>query len=413
MPTLERIGKLVAAMGDPQRSFPSIHVTGTNGKGSTARMSAALLGASGIQTGLYTSPHLERINERMVARDSEITDDALAAQLAALAELEVFVGMRATWFELVTAAAFRWFADEAVEAAVVEVGLGGRWDATNVVDGEVAVVTNVELDHVQLLGGTRGEIAAEKSGIVKEGSVVILGETDPEIGRIVEDEAVKVGAAAVWRRGVDFGADGNRLAYGGRVVDLYTPARRYDEVYIPLHGAHQADNAAAALAAAQAFFGAPIAEPVVTQAFAAVEVPGRLEVVRRRPLVVLDGAHNPAGALAAGMALADDFSACRQVIVVMGCLRGHGGPAALLEGLSLASLDPARRGLVLACTAPSPRAVPGSEVKEAAGSLGLDAETSGTVAEALARALELADPEDLILVTGSLYVVGEARTALR
>jgi dihydrofolate synthase/folylpolyglutamate synthase len=412
VPTLERIGKLVAAMGDPQRSFPSIHVTGTNGKGSTARMSAALLGTSGIQTGLYTSPHLERINERLVARNLEITDDALAAQLAALAELEVFVGMRATWFELVTATALRWFADEAVEAAVVEVGLGGRWDATNVVDGEVAVVTNVELDHVQLLGGTRGEIAAEKAGIVKPGSVVILGEEDPEIGRIVEDEAVRVGAAAVWRRGVDFGAAANRLAYGGRVVDLHTPARRYDEVFIPLHGAHQADNAAAALAAVQAFVGAPIEESVVTEAFAGLEVPGRLEVVRRRPLVVLDGAHNPAGAVAAGKALVEDFSACRKVIVVMGCLRGHGGPAAVLESLGLAALDPARRGPVLACTAPSPRSVPGSEVREAAETLGLEAEEAGSVAEALARAVDLADPDDLILVTGSLYVVGEARTVM-
>jgi len=413
LPTLERIGKLVEAMGDPQRSFPSIHVTGTNGKGSTARMAGALLGASGIQTGVYTSPHLERINERMVVRDLEITDDALAAQLAALAELEVFVGMRATWFELVTAAAFRWFADEAVEAAVVEVGLGGRWDATNVIDAAVSVVTNVELDHVQLLGGTREKIAAEKAGIVKPGSVVILGEDDPEVARVIEDEAVKVGAAALWRRGADFGADANRLAYGGRVVDLYTPARRYDEVYIPLHGAHQADNAAAALAAAQAFLGAPIEEAVITDAFADLEVPGRLEVVRRRPLVVLDGAHNPAGAAAAGAALADDFAACPRVIVVMGCLRGHGGPAALLKGLGLATLDPARRGPVLACTAPSPRAVPGSEVREVAQSLGLEAEERGSVAEAVARALELADPDDVILVTGSLYVVGEARTALR
>jgi dihydrofolate synthase/folylpolyglutamate synthase len=406
LPTLERIAALVGAMDEPQRSYPVVHVTGTNGKGSTARMSAALLLSEGLNPGVYTSPHLEDINERLWIAGQPISDGDLAQQLAALAELEMFLAVKATWFELITAAAFRWFADEAVDSAVIEVGLGGRFDATNVADGAVAVVTNVELDHVDILGGTRHMIAAEKAGIVKQGAVLVLGEEDPSIAEVFEDEAAKVGADSVWRRGQDFGVDGNRLAVGGRVVDLFTPLGRYEEVFVPLHGAHQADNAAAALAAVQALVGAPLSESVVQDGFASVTVPGRLEVMRRRPLVVLDGAHNASGAAAAGAALTEDFSG-RPVVLVMGCLRGR-DPVELLVGLG-----PEQIRLVLACTPPSPRAQPANVIVAAAARLGLAAEDCGGVAEALDRAAAVAGEEELILVTGSLYVVGAARTLLR
>ncbi|MGD0085121.1 MAG: Mur ligase family protein [Acidimicrobiales bacterium] len=406
LPTLERIAALVAAMDDPQRSYPVVHITGTNGKGSTARMSAALLLSEGFNPGVYTSPHLEDINERLSVGGHVISDSDLAQQIAALAELEVFLGVKATWFELVTAAAFRWFADEAVDSAVVEVGLGGRFDATNVADGSVAVVTNVELDHVDILGGTREMIAAEKAGIVKAGAYLVLGERDPDLAQVFEDEAAKVGAEAVWRRGEDFGVDGNRLAVGGRVVDLYTPLGRYEDVFIPLHGAHQADNAAAALAAVQALLGIRLSGPVVKDAFASVTVPGRLEVIGRRPLIVLDGAHNAAGAAAAGAALVEDFSG-RPVVLVMGCLRGRDA-AELLSGLG-----PERIRSVLACTPPSPRAQHAEAVVAAAEALGLVAEDCGGVAEAVERARQVADEDQLVLVTGSLYVVGAARTLLR
>jgi dihydrofolate synthase/folylpolyglutamate synthase len=406
LPTLDRIAALASAMGDPQRAYPVVHITGTNGKGSTARMCAALLASAGLNPGVYTSPNLEAINERMSLKGLPITDAELAVQLAMMAELEVFVGLQATWFEIVTATAFRWFADEAADAAVVEVGLGGRWDATNVADGAVAVVTNVELDHVDILGATREQIAAEKAGIVKPGTVVVLGEQDPQVARLFEDEASAVGAAAVWRRGKDFGVDGNRLAVGGRVLDLYTPFGRYEDVFLPVFGAHQGDNAACALAAAQALVGSPLGTDVVADAFAAVTVPGRLEIIGRRPLVVLDGAHNAAGAAAAGAALADDFFG-RRVLVVMGCLRGR-DPGELLAGLG-----PHQISAVLACTPPSPRAQPAGAVVSAALSLALVAEDCGSVTDALQRALQLAVEDDLVLVTGSLYVVGAARTALR
>ncbi|MGA2210546.1 MAG: Mur ligase family protein [Acidimicrobiales bacterium] len=405
LPTLERIAALVQALGDPQHTYPVVHITGTNGKGSTARMCSALLAATGLNPGLYTSPHLETINERMAVGGTVITDAELSKELGSMAELEVFVGVRATWFEIVTATAFGWFAEEAADAAVVEVGLGGRYDATNVVDATVAVVTNIELDHVDILGSSREQIASEKAGIIKGGSSVVLGEEDPVIQRIFEEEAASAGAASLWRRGEEFGAEQSRLAVGGRVVDLYTPLARYEEVFLPLYGAHQADNAACALAAAQSFIGEPLGYDVVVDAFAAVTVPGRLEVLGRRPFVVLDGAHNAAGALAIGAALDEDFFG-RRVVLVMGCLRGR-DPAELLRGLG-----PERMSIVLACTPPSPRAQDGATVAAAAAELGLAAEDCGGVAEALERALQVAGEEDLVLVTGSLYVVGAARSLL-
>jgi dihydrofolate synthase/folylpolyglutamate synthase len=406
LPGLERISALVGALGDPQATYPVVHITGTNGKGSTSRMTATILKACGLAVGTYLSPHLERINERLEFDGAEISDESLVRVLGTVAEIERFLGIRATWFELVTAAAYAWFADMAAEAVVAEVGLGGRFDATNVANADVAVVTNVELDHTQILGPTRESIAAEKSGIVKSGSLLVLGDEDPAVSAIFEAEAERAGARAIWRRGTDFGCTSNRLAVGGRLVDLYTPLGEYTEVHVPLHGAHQADNAACAVAAAQGFLGTALEEDVVAGALASVRVPGRLEVLRRRPLVVLDGAHNPAGAAAAGRALVEDFAAARRVIVVMGCLRGRD------PGQLLSALGPDRIAAVVACRPPSPRAQEPGNVVEAARALGLVVEESGTTAEALDRALELVDRDDLVFVTGSLYVVGAARTAL-
>jgi dihydrofolate synthase/folylpolyglutamate synthase len=401
-PTLDRARRLVELMGEPQRAYPVIHLTGTNGKGSTARMITALLAARGLSVGTYTSLDLEGVNERLTWNDEPISDEALAGVLEGVIRLEDLMAEVPSRFEVLTAAAYRWFSDIAVDAAVVEVGLGGRWDATNVADAEVAVVTNVSLDHAEILGPTLADIAWEKAGIVKQASTLVLGEQDPDLRRIF----AQAGAAEVWERGRDFACERNRVAHGGRLVDLRTPGRRYEEVYLPLHGAHQGDNAATAVAAAEAFFGGPLAPDVVEEALAGVRVPGRMEVVSRRPLTILDGAHNPAGARAAAATLSEEFETGGATVLVIGLLRGR-EPSEMLAALGVD-----RAPLVIACPPPSPRAMSAGEVAEAAAAMGLRAVTAGTVADAVARAQALAGADDVVVVTGSLYVVGAARGVL-
>ena len=402
-PTLDRMRRVVELMGDPQAAAPVVHLTGTNGKGSTARMVTALLGSRGLSVGTYTSPDLERVNERLAWALAPIGDVELTALLEAIAGLEDVMEERLTRFEILTAAAYRWFADVAVDAAVVEVGMGGRWDATNVAEAQVAVVTNVSLDHAEVLGPTLVEIAREKAGIVKPASTLVLGETGPEVAEQFRARP----AAAVWERARDFAATANRPAHGGRLVSLRTPGGVYDDVYLPFHGAHQGENAAAALAAAEAFFDAPLADDVVREAFAGLRLPGRMEVVGRHPVVVLDGAHNPAGARAAGATVREAFGGERAPVLVMGLLRGR-DPGEMLDALGAG-----RARLVVSCPAPSPRSLPPEEVAAAARALGVEARSTASVPDAVSAALDAAGEDDLVLVTGSLYVVGAARTALR
>ncbi|MGH9150081.1 MAG: bifunctional folylpolyglutamate synthase/dihydrofolate synthase [Acidimicrobiales bacterium] len=399
-PSLDRTRELVGLMADPQHQYPVVHLTGTNGKTSTARMTAALCAAQGLSVGTYTSPHLDRVNDRMAWNGDPIDDGSLAGVVAAVAGLEPLLGGRPSYFEILTAAAFRWFADVAVDVAVVEVGLLGRWDATNVADGQVAVVTNVGADHLDYAGSREG-VAREKAGIVKPGSILVLGEPDPALAPVFE----AAGAAAVWRRGDDFACDANHLAHGGRLLRLRTPGAIYDEVFLPLHGAHQGDKAACALAAAEAFFGTPLAEEVVAEALGVVRSPGRLQVVSRQPLCLLDGAHNPDGAEALARALLDDFAGSAGLILVVGMLRPH-DPAEMLG-----ALDAGRARLVVACPPPSPRAVPPAEIAAAAAAMGVAAETAPSVAEALDLALAEARPDEAVVGTGSLYTVGAARAA--
>lgn len=399
---LDGMRKLVALSGDPQHAAPAVHLTGTNGKGSTARLISGLLGAHGLTVGTYTSPDLERVNERL-ARDGEpIDDDELAAVLADVDALEEASGIRPTRFEVLTLAALRWFADSAVDAMVVEVGLGGARDTTNVVDAEVAVVTNVGLDHVGIIGPTRLDIATEKAGIVKPGSTLVLGESDPEIVAVFE----AAGAARTLRRGPDFDVDQNALAVGGRSLDLRTPDARYEDVFLSLNGAHQGDNAVVALAAAEAFFGRPVGDDVVREVFATATSPGRFEIVGRSPLVVLDGAHNPDGARAAAATL-DDFSVDGERILVVG-LNGERDAEEMLRALDA----PAAR-LVVATAADTPRAMPAEDVADAARALGVEAVAVPDVGTAVRRAVERAGPSDVVLVAGSIYVAGAARSAQR
>ena len=343
--SLDRMRRLVDVLGDPQKSYPVIHLTGTNGKGSTARLVTALLVEEGLTVGTYTSPHLQRINERIARCGEPIGDDDLAEVLSDLRQLEPLVGDSCSYFELLTAAGLRWFADVAVDVAVVEVGLLGRYDATNVCDATVAVVTNVGQDHTDLEGDWRARIAEEKAGVVKPGSTLVLGETDDALTPIF----YRAGAAQVWERDRDFACEANELAVGGRLLELRTPYHSLTDVFLSLHGAHQGDNAACALAASEAFFSQPLDEDVVAQAFGSISMPGRFEVVGHEPLIVLDGAHNPEAAATTAETLRDDFMQAGQRIIVAGILQPR-DPVAIFEALEVDDST-----LVIACTADSPR----------------------------------------------------------
>jgi dihydrofolate synthase/folylpolyglutamate synthase len=403
-PSLERMRSLVALLGSPQLDQPTIHLTGTNGKTTVARMLAALLTEAGLRVGVTTSPHLERVHERICLGDTPIGDDDLAAVLTEVAAAEAHLPEPASYFEILIAAAFAWFSDRAVDVAVVEVGVGGTWDATNVVDAPVAVVTNVSLDHTEILGPTRAAIAADKAGIVKPGARLVLGETDPELAPLFTARAGRS-----WLRGRDFDVVASAPAHGGRVVGLRTPGGSYPEVFVPVHGAHQAANAAVALTAAEAFCGRALPPEVVAAGFGQVTSPGRVEVAGRAPLVILDGAHNPAGAAALAATLAEEFPPAARHLVV-GMLREK-DPAEFL-----AALGAEGAGHLHCCPAPSPRALDPAAIARAAAGLGIPREAvrvHADVAGALGAALAAAGPDEQVVVTGSLYVVGAARAALR
>jgi dihydrofolate synthase / folylpolyglutamate synthase len=400
--SLERISALMAFLGDPHLAYPVIHVTGTNGKGSTSAMITELLRARGLVVGTYTSPHLERLNERIRVDATPIDDDAFASAIFTVASLADMIDGDLSYFEVLTAAAFVHFADVAVDVAVIEVGLLGRWDATNVVDAAVAVVTNIGRDHTDGVGDWRRAIAYEKAGIIKPDSIVMLGETDPHLRDIFAAEPSK----AMFERGNHFEARHSRVAVGGRACDLSGIYASFDDVFVPLHGAHQGDNAAIALAAVEGFFGSALEDDLVREAFAKVSVPGRLEIMGRRPLVVLDAAHNPDGARAATATLIEDFGVGRKRILVLGLLQGRD------IGEMLDALDAQGAGALLVCEPDWPRRIPAGEIVAVAHSRGIAAETFTSIDAAIANALGRADPDDIVLVTGSNYVIGAARPIL-
>jgi dihydrofolate synthase/folylpolyglutamate synthase len=403
LPSLERMEALTALLGEPQDSIPSLHITGTNGKGSTSAMATALLMAKGLTVGTYTSPNLHVVGERLAHNGEPIGDQSLTDVLTELALLESLMAEKPTRFELLTAAALSWFSTEAVDAMVVEVGLGGTWDCTNVVHGDVAVLTNVSFDHTDVLGPTLEGIATDKAGIIEPGSRVVVGELDPELVGIITRRAEAVGAASVWVAGRDFGCESNQVAVGGRVVTLWTPGGRYEDVLVPLHGAHQGVNASVALAAVEAFFGDPLAPELVDEGFAAVRVPGRLEVLGRRPLLLVDGAHNAAGMAALADALREEFAVDGTSVGVVGMLSGR-DPSAMLAPLAAIGV-----AAVVACEPDSPRAMPVAAVSEAGRALGLTVYEEPDVSNALRVARGMVDADGLVVVAGSLYVVGTAR----
>jgi dihydrofolate synthase/folylpolyglutamate synthase len=417
-PSLNRIRALMDLLGSPQAAVPVIHITGTNGKTSTARMVESLLRAFGLRTGLFTSPHLQDARERIRFDGEPIEAERLLDLWGELAPYVDLVdardpeGIALSYFEVLTALAFAAFADAPVDVAIVEVGLGGSWDSTNVADGSVAVVTPIGLDHRDYLGDTIEQIAAEKSGIIKPASVAVLAQQELAAAEVLIARAAEVGAT-VAREGLEFGVGSRELAVGGQVLSLTGLAGQYDEVFLPLFGEHQAHNAAVALATVEAFLGGvgALDADLVRQGFASVTSPGRLEVVRRGPAIVLDAAHNPHGGRALAAALSDSFD-FTSLVGVVGMLSDKDA-VGFLEALA-----PVLDRVVL--TEPrSPRATPAEELARVAEDLfGADRVfVEPDLPDAIDRAVALAEEAGEyggggILIAGSVVLAGQARGLL-
>ncbi|MBB3082629.1 bifunctional tetrahydrofolate synthase/dihydrofolate synthase [Geodermatophilus sabuli] len=420
-PSLGRISALVDLLGNPHRAYPVVQVAGTNGKTSTARMVDELLRGFGLRVGRFTSPHLQSMRERIVLDGEPVSAGRFVETYDDIAPYVQMVDSAGehpmSFFEVMVGMAYATFADAPVDVAVIEVGMGGTWDATNVVDARVAVVTPVALDHAEYLGPDVTTIAGEKAGIIKRDAIAVLarqqpGALDALVRRAVEVEAV------VAREGTEFGVLERKVAVGGQQLRLQGLGGEYEDVFLPLFGAHQAQNAATALAAVEAFLGAgastgTIDADTVRAAFAAVRSPGRLERVRTSPTVLVDAAHNPAGMAATVEAIRESFDFTRLVGVV-GAVRGKD-----VAGM-LAALEEVCAELVVTQNS-SPRAMPADEL----GALAVDVfgadrvSVSPRLPEALTEAIELAEagPDDAlggsgVLVTGSVITAGEARTLM-
>ncbi|HZE50518.1 MAG TPA: folylpolyglutamate synthase/dihydrofolate synthase family protein [Jatrophihabitantaceae bacterium] len=420
-PSKERIEALVELLGDPQRTYRTIHLTGTNGKTSTARMVDELLRGFGLRTGRFTSPHLTQITERIVVDGEPVSARTF---VEAYRELVPFLDLvdgqfdiNLSFFEVMVALAYSIFADAPVDVAVVEVGLGGVWDATNVIDAEVAIVTPIDLDHTRLLGNSVAEIAAEKAGIIKPGATAILATQQDDAATALLRRAAEV-EATVAREGSEFGVTDRRIAVGGQVLTLQGLGGTYDEIFLPLHGAFQAQNAGLALAAVEAFFGAgaasgPLDIATVREVFASVRAPGRLEVVRVAPTVLVDAAHNPHGMRATVSAIGDEFDFRRLVGVVS--MLGDKDATAILQ-----VLEPALDEIVITQNS-SLRAVPADELAATAVQVfGPDRVTvEPRLDDAIEAAVRLTEENEEgvlsgsgVLITGSVITAGEARTLL-
>jgi dihydrofolate synthase/folylpolyglutamate synthase len=421
VPDRERIEALLDLLGNPQRAYPSIHLTGTNGKTSTARMVDALLRAFGLRVGRYTSPHLDSVTERISIDGVPIETDKFVAAYDDVAPFADLLDAKnqdpITYFELTTATAFAAFADTPVDVAVIEVGLGGEWDATNVIEAGVAVITPIGLDHAELLGGSLAAIATEKAGIIHDGATVVTAvqpaeAAEPLLRRAVENDAT------VAREGMEFGVVGRTVAVGGQMLTLQGLGGVYDEIFIPLHGAYQAQNAAVALAAVEAFLGAGADRRLdidaVREGFAQATAPARLERVRTSPTVLVDASHNPAGMAATVEALGEAFSFSRLVAVV--AVLADKDARGILE-----LLEPVVDAVVVTQNS-SPRALPADDLAALAVDVfGTDrVDVSPRLDDAIESAVTIAEEEGAelisavgILVTGSVVTAADARRLLR
>ena len=414
-PTLDRVTETLDILGDPQNSYPSVHITGTNGKTSTTRMIDALLGAFGVRTGRFTSPHLVDVRERITIEGDSISPDEFVRTWEDIAPYIEMIdrahaetdGTKLSFFEVFTVMAFAAFADHPVDAAVVEVGMGGRWDATNVIDAGVGVIMPIAIDHEKWLGSTIREIAEEKAGIIKPGQIVIVAKQQEEALRVIEERAAQVDAI-VRLEGRDYEVLDRQLGVGGQMITVRTPAAVYEDVFVPLFGDYQASNAAAAIAAVEAFMGGRALDAKVVEAgMLSATSPGRLQVVRHSPTIIVDAAHNPAGAHTLGESISEAFDFER----VVGVYSAMGDKD--IEGV-LGEVEPYLDSIVIT-QMPGPRAKPAEEIaqiaREVFGSDRVDVQED--ILEAIATAVNLGEsgdesaPATGVVVFGSVLLAGE------
>lgn len=414
-PTLDRVTETLDILGDPQNSYPSVHITGTNGKTSTTRMIDALLGAFGVRTGRFTSPHLVDVRERITIEGDSISPDEFVRTWEDIAPYIEMVdrahaetdGTKLSFFEVFTVMAFAAFADHPVDAAVVEVGMGGRWDATNVIDAGVGVIMPIAIDHEKWLGSTIREIAEEKAGIIKPGQIVIVAKQQEEALRVIEERAAQVDAI-VRLEGRDYEVLDRQLGVGGQMITVRTPAAVYEDVFVPLFGDYQASNAAAAIAAVEAFMGGRALDAKVVEAgMLGATSPGRLQVVRHSPTIIVDAAHNPAGAHTLGESISEAFDFER----VVGVYSAMGDKD--IEGV-LGEVEPYLDSIVIT-QMPGPRAKPAEEIaqiaREVFGSDRVDVQED--ILEAIATAVNLGEsgdesaPATGVVIFGSVLLAGE------
>ncbi|KQQ26950.1 dihydrofolate synthase [Frondihabitans sp. Leaf304] len=412
-PRLEATRRAVELLGDPHRSYPVIHITGTNGKTSTSRMIESILRAYGLRTGLMTSPHLVKVNERIVIDGEPISDAALAANWRDIApflsmvddELTVAGEEPLTYFEALTVLAFASFADAPADVVVLEVGMGGEWDSTNVADGQVAVFTPIALDHTKRLGSTVLEIARTKSGIIKPSSNVVSAAQVPEALAELQ-RATELSESTFVSEGAGFQVLESKVAVGGQLISVQGIAGRYEEIPLPLFGRHQAQNAAVAIAAVESFLGngtQPLDPDILTEGLAGSSSPGRLQVLSNDPTILVDAAHNPHGAHSLAEALGEYFDFDR-VVAVLAILSDKDA------GGIIRALAPVVEQFVIT-QSDSERAIDADTLAQiAVGIVGPDRVTVETnVVSALSIARDLADETEKggVVVTGSITLVGE------
>jgi dihydrofolate synthase/folylpolyglutamate synthase len=415
-PTLERIQALVDALGSPQLSYPTIHIGGTNGKTTTSRMVDSLLFSMGLRTGRFTSPHLETYRERIAINGEPIDPKDLIFTYNDIAAYFDFIDSKfdnpVSFFEAVTALAFAAFAEHPIDIGIIEVGMGGEWDATNVVKADVSIITPIGLDHMEYLGNTLTEIASTKAGIIKEGGFAVLSQQEPEVAVELLRKAAEVGAD-VAREGVEYSVISRAVAIGGQLLTIQGLKGVYDEIFIPLHGKHQASNAAAALVAVEVFFGENELDiDAVREGFAQVKSPGRCEVIHRDPTIILDAAHNPHGSIALHQTLDSEFT-FDEIIGVVGVMGDKDARGILVNFEKF--MDS-----IIVTKNSSHRAMDVSDLEKLSIEIfGADRVHSapnleGAIEKALKDSIRPLSDESLgIVVTGSVVTVGEARTYVK